>query len=1201
MATQGEDEDKDITTIEDDISETTEQHSDHSTQKNDDQIQTGGKVSPVIDAATSDMSVINSLNEDASDSVKTERLETESQTEINEIIQTGPTAFNTSDIRCEPCFAAKNAQKSPTGYCKECEEFLCDSCQKKHPMFRMFKDHKIIPAQEAVAIQLEPSKMCEQCAVLDISKEAKHVCPNCEDLLLCETCAQCHRALKSTKTHVLKDVSTFFTDKEKKDIYCDPCKMEDVASVACMFCPDCENEAMCEQCSKMHCALKKTRMHKLFDISELISNKTESEGKHSEPTANLFCEMCEVQGEKVGAVAICDDCGEYPICSDCREVHYHRKATRYHKLRDIKPLDSIENTLPMNRKYCEPCLDQQKCNSMKGFCLYCEQFLCKECIHRHGLQSITQDHTIKMKNKSIQATTPQYCDFCQIEGLQKKADAKCQDCDELLCSDCLRYHKIQKITKDHNVVTIQDASKDKDTPETMYCDNCKFEDKDEVAVAVCIHCDESALCEKCVSYHKKQKVTRGHILNIIKSPRTLQETSSFDDKMEEKKTSEKLETTCQKSRDIYEQPGQPFVTKIGSDALTLSWTKPKRFGSNDCFQVSLMDVRQNKWHVHIEYITGDNVDVSGLQSGSKYKFKVRTVYADGDGPYSVDSEVIETKRSPASSIINFACRLGDELDIPQSYVLPLTELRRARNTEVKTRRFEVGHRPKLHMKDKTIILLGETGTGKSTLVDGMANYVLGVHWEDPYRLKLINLEDEERTKMGNQAMSQTEWITCYTIHPMEGSRFPHTLNIIDTPGFGDTRGLERDEEVVQQMRTLFSSKEPAGVATLDAVCFLIKAPDARLTPMQSYIFQAVMSLFGKDIAENICSLITFADGMDPPVLSALKESGLPFGTHFNFNNSGLFANNTNNDCGSLAPMFWKMGMASFDRFFAYLDTLPTKSLQLTSDVLQERNRVEITVKNLQQKLEIGLMKIDELKTEMKIFDENKNSIKDNKNFKYTVTVMQQRKKDLPSGLHVTNCLNCNFTCHNNCRIADDEKKYKCSAMQRDVGTCKYCPENCHWKYHKNSSYVFDYVPVKEEKTYAEMQKKYEDASGKLPTQKLVLEKMQIELNGMVDTVEEMMDIVRHSNMRLAEIALRPNPLTMVEHIDLIIENEKMQHNPGWMKRIHTLREFRKRAQVTSDAESFSQVASSLGVTGNRKKIVKSKQNIFKRIKNTFGF
>ena len=52
-------------------------------------------------------------------------------------------------------------------------------------------------------------------------------------------------------------------------------------------------------------------------------------------------------------------------------------------------------------------------------------------------------------------------------------------------------------------------------------------------------------------------------------------------------------------------------------------------------------------------------------------------------------------------------------------------------------------------KEKTIMLVGETGSGKSTLVDSIINYILGVNFEDPFRFKMVVLEEEEK-KTTNQ-------------------------------------------------------------------------------------------------------------------------------------------------------------------------------------------------------------------------------------------------------------------------------------------------------------------------------------------------------------------------------------------------------------------------------------------------------------------
>jgi len=48
--------------------------------------------------------------------------------------------------------------------------------------------------------------------------------------------------------------------------------------------------------------------------------------------------------------------------------------------------------------------------------------------------------------------------------------------------------------------------------------------------------------------------------------------------------------------------------------------------------------------------------------------------------------------------------------------------------------------------------------------------------------------------------------------------------------------------------------------------FVVKFSTVRLNAYQKYIFQSVLNLFGKDVANNFCFILTFSDGGDPPVL-----------------------------------------------------------------------------------------------------------------------------------------------------------------------------------------------------------------------------------------------------------------------------------------------------------------------------------------------
>ncbi|KAG7999630.1 hypothetical protein GBF38_000721 [Nibea albiflora] len=116
---------------------------------------------------------------------------------------------------------------------------------------------------------------------------------------------------------------------------------------------------------------------------------------------------------------------------------------------------------------------------------------------------------------------------------------------------------------------------------------------------------------------------------------------------------------------------------------------------------------------------------------------------------------------------------------------------------------------------------------------------------------------------------------------------------------------------------------------LTLLCFVAQAALARLTPTQKYVFDSVLSIFGKDVAENIRVLVTFADGRRPPVLEAINAAGVPcpkskdgLPVHFKFNNSALFADNRSSAAGSKSEdddddegfdqMFWEHGDKKYE-------------------------------------------------------------------------------------------------------------------------------------------------------------------------------------------------------------------------------------------------------------------------------------------------
>ena len=465
-------------------------------------------------------------------------------------------------------------------------------------------------------------------------------------------------------------------------------------------------------------------------------------------------------------------------------------------------------------------------------------------------------------------------------------------------------------------------------------------------------------------------------------------------------------------------------------------------------------------------------------------------------------------------------------------------------------------------QEKILMVMGATGAGKSTLINGMVNYILGVKWEDNFRFKLI---DEA---VSSQANSVTKEITAYTIHPMEGSSLPYTFTIIDTPGYGDTEGLTRDFFITSQIKEFFSLKPPFGIDHLDGIGFVTQSSLPRLTPTQTYIFDAILSIFGKDMGNSIFMMVTFADGQHPPILTAIETAKICYQRFFKFNNSALFAANT--DSG-FDQMFWKMGEASFQEFFCQFQSTEGVKLDQTKRVLSEREQLECLVEGLNPQIKEGLAKLDEMRHERIALHKHESEMEHNKDFEFKVPTVKAKQIDLQgTGRHTTNCLACNFTCHKDCKIADNNQKDRCVAMNDD-GNCKVCTKNCFWDRHKNVPYLIEYTTVYEKRTSEDLKRKYDlAASGKTKVEGMLkqLEKVYYDLR--LKVVTQMYE-VRLSLHRLDEIALKPNPLTEVDYIELLIETEKREREVGFLDRVKALEEVKTKAAMFAKIKSAEEI------------------------------
>ncbi|XP_071944804.1 uncharacterized protein [Antedon mediterranea] len=692
-------------------------------------------------------------------------------------------------------------------------------------------------------------------------------------------------------------------------------------------------------------------------------------------------------------------------------------------------------------------------------------------------------------------------------------------------------------------------------------------------------------------------------------------------------------------------PSKPEVKLAAGLVIGVKWNSPDIIAENVDIKVydvqyCMMDTTAETGHIEVDkMIWCDMMPVLHNTPEAEHKainnkiymYRVRADCGDaGQSKYSPTSEAICLNIS--QEIKNENILLNSRLvytGSPSVYALNLEEVVKIESEKI--HKYEFGNRNRNKPTiDKVIMLVGATGAGKSTFINGLINYVFGVKWEDRYRFKLVH-EDFKTT----QATSQTTSITSYTIHHQNGFQVPYTLTIIDTPGIGDTSGISRDKEITKQIRSFYSTKGICGIDHIDAIGFVAQAALARLTPTQKYIFDSILSLLGKDIADNIFILVTFADGQKPPVMVGIKEAQLPYKGYYKFNNSALFAQNRadgevpedeekdeeEEEGGGFDNMFWQMGTKSFKQFCTKLAAIEPKSLLLTKDVLDEHktmsdkdtredmvDQVNEMYDNMARDIDLpeipgGMpkdMMLEYFRMKFEAEAENKNShletyivgiqsgiqtgLNKLEQLKKEDELLRQYQKDIDMNKEFkyrveeekavyeeiptgTYITNC-MTCNRTCHYpcGIPDDDSKSLCSAMSDNNCQVCANQCHWSMHKNMTYQIVIERHTVEKNSEDLKKRYEDAKGAKMSAQQIMNNISEEFEDVQFKVLELTEDIRKSLNRLQEIALLPNPLSSVEYIDILIQNTKDEAKPGWLETVKQLNNLRENAKLLKNVK-----------------------------------
>ncbi|KAK9971309.1 hypothetical protein ABG768_024683 [Culter alburnus] len=484
-------------------------------------------------------------------------------------------------------------------------------------------------------------------------------------------------------------------------------------------------------------------------------------------------------------------------------------------------------------------------------------------------------------------------------------------------------------------------------------------------------------------------------------------------------------------------------------------------------------------------------------------------------------------------------------------------------------------------------MVGETGAGKTTLINTMINYLLGVKFEDEEFYQITDeggkgeeiVEEKEEEKCKDQSQSQTSKITVYEVFVEEN---PTSLTIIDTPGYGHTEGYDKDAEVAECLCRLFSDKD--GIHYIDAVCFVMKAAQNRLTGKELYIFHSVQSLFGKDIKNNIVFLLTHSDGLPPTdALNAINKAEIPCRrdednepVHFLFKNRQKVKRDKRYK--QALKSAWEMGEESMNEFFTLLEEKNRKSVQMTLEVLKDRKQLEACISNLKDRISHKELKIKELTEIQESLRRNRHEIERCKAFVFTVNRVFKEKVPIENvswrNRNATCCSVCEENCHEKgCWWVKDLSM--CSVMKN--GHCTVCTGKCHYKTHvkENKKYM-----IKEntyQMTLDELKQEYEHTGDRPERNKfdktvytnITNEKernmkesenktdIERKLNSDLENIKTEKTILLHDAyltiMSLSKIALKADSALTLQHLDFLIPRLKEEGKDEWMKNLEDLR------------------------------------------------
>lgn len=402
--------------------------------------------------------------------------------------------------------------------------------------------------------------------------------------------------------------------------------------------------------------------------------------------------------------------------------------------------------------------------------------------------------------------------------------------------------------------------------------------------------------------------------------------------------------------------------------------------------------------------------------------------------------------------------------------------------------------------------------------------MFGVCYSHDFRFVLANENDEG--DFTSHGQSKTATTTAYTLHHQEGFRTPYTLTVVDTPGYGDTRGVERDEAITEQILSILKSKDVFANEELASFCYAIKSSDSRATIENKYCTDMTLQLFGENAKNNLNLFLTFFDGQASPALDVIKTDKVlrNFSQRFLINNAAVFSEKSKTT---------ERNETTLDDYLQQLEVISPMKLTATIENLTMREKFGALLQHISLKITKSLntyMEIGEIIRYTKDINVDIQTTKSD-----IITVISSQKEKETTQAKASNCTKCKTTCHFPCDEVCRADTGHCSMI--DESGCSVC-YSCKSASHEVGKFKYAIHEKKKEIVLQEVYQQYKTRLEKKNSKQKVLEGLIDDYNASNLELIELLFTAEECSRQIDSISLRNSNKSKLQYINNLIESEE---------------------------------------------------------------